>query len=1239
MNSSPPLKQRHIFSRIRLTRGAWPAAVCIASWLVGVASAQTVAVTYAFTEPVLGAGSAPYCTVGIDGCDTLQTAGQPQVPFRTGRILLPSGAVITKVISSLEAPVQIIDLDNPLAFGRTPVPIGLTAPPAAAQFSLDKPDPAIYTSDVPYPENRVQLLSIQRLHGYDVAVVRVYPAPYKPASGKLLFCPKIVVKIDVETPIRKVNTASSHVLSATQRDSVREFVDNPVAVAESGARTTTSAINLEAYDYLLVTRASLTNAFQPLVDQKVSDGLAVKVAIVDDILASTAGSDDAAKLRNYLAQAYANWGVSYVLLGGDVGTVPHRGAYAYCQGAEPAMPCDLYFACLDGSWNSDGDAYWGEPTDGEGGGDVDLVAEVYVGRAPVDTAEEASRFVEKTIRYERGGHNNAEKALFLGEYLGNYSGVEAHGGYGLDALLPSFTKFDVTWLDDRPTNAQTWDATKGMAALNTSPHLVASFGHANATYALRMDRSYLANTTNQDLFLLNGAGCLSGAFDYASGDCFAEELLKKNNCGAFAVIMNTRNGWFSASYESRFSIEFMQRFFDRLLVDGEVSIGKAHYRSKEEMLGRVERAGDMTYRWCYFTNTLFGDPHVPLQHDALNLLPEQGLLSTGYVGGPFTPAQRTYVLSNSSTGMLAWTSLQSADWVSVSPHDGFVASGMTTNVVITFTPRATVLLPGSYTDSVTFSNVVSGYGVDVPVSLSLYGNLSFASNSSSVMERRGAKIMLSVMRGSNTNRTATVDFATLEGTALAGQDYVATNGTLFFAVGEASRTIEIMVRDDDVAESDEQFQVVLSNPTGYATLESPSVVLATIHDNDWLDHFAWSEVGTAPRIGHPLDMTATAINRTGDPLTRFASTCALYAMHGIPFAYDVGEVSNAWDYPLACYKQDARTQVIYPAAEIGSSGLITGLSLYVYGIPSQPLNAWTIRLKHTPLGYYDESTRNWQTNDWVVAIQTNITITARGWNRFAFTTPFAYDGTNNLLVDFSFNNDKSSSPSGYCYGTDVTTNRSLFAKVDGGAGDPLQWSGRTPDNKIACLVPVIQLEKNKLLALTPSETTPFVAGVWSGRLAFLDEGTNIALHISDGAGHAGISEKFDVLDLNSLALAPSLWLSDYGLPSDGSALFIDSDGDGFENWAEWVSGTDPTNRLSLLTIESACPRDEDGRFRIRWQSVPGKRYRVESLDALSPSGTFIPFASDIPGEAATTEIIDWRPDTTGSRFYRIGVEP
>jgi len=58
----------------------------------------------------------------------------------------------------------------------------------------------------------------------------------------------------------------------------------------------------------------------------------------------------------------------------------------------------MYYACLDGNWNADGDSLWGEAFYSvfDPGDDADLYAEVFVGRIPVSTLEEADILVDKT---------------------------------------------------------------------------------------------------------------------------------------------------------------------------------------------------------------------------------------------------------------------------------------------------------------------------------------------------------------------------------------------------------------------------------------------------------------------------------------------------------------------------------------------------------------------------------------------------------------------------------------------------------------------------------------------------------------------------------------------------------------------------------------------------------------------------------------------------------------------------
>jgi hypothetical protein len=115
------------------------------------------------------------------------------------------------------------------------------------------------------------------------------------------------------------------------------------------------------------------------------------------------------------------------------------------------------------------------------------------------------------------------------------------------------------------------------------------------------------------------------------------------------------------------------------------------------------------------------------------------------------------------------------------------------------------------------------------------------------------------------------------------------------------------------------------------------------------------------------------------------------------------------------------------------------------------------------------------------------------------------------------------------------------------------------------------------------------------------------------------------------------WLQQYGLPTDGSADFADPDGDGLNNWQEWVAGTDPTNALSVLKITSATRTNNPDGFVVTWVSDNSRRYYLQRSLNLAGQPAFSTIKSDIVGQAGTTSYTDTNTAGPGPFFYRVRV--
>lgn len=111
------------------------------------------------------------------------------------------------------------------------------------------------------------------------------------------------------------------------------------------------------------------------------------------------------------------------------------------------------------------------------------------------------------------------------------------------------------------------------------------------------------------------------------------------------------------------------------------------------------------------------------------------------------------------------------------------------------------------------------------------GIVQFSSPAYSIAENAGTAVM-TVVRTGDLAQVATAGFATSDGTARAGTNYLAQSGTVQFAAGESTKDIRLSILDDGLVEGDQTVNVTLTNALGGAVLGPQSNALLTIRDNE-----------------------------------------------------------------------------------------------------------------------------------------------------------------------------------------------------------------------------------------------------------------------------------------------------------------------------------------------------------------------------------------------------------------------
>ena len=166
---------------------------------------------------------------------------------------------------------------------------------------------------------------------------------------------------------------------------------------------------------------------------------------------------------------------------------------------------------------------------------------------------------------------------------------------------------------------------------------------------------------------------------------------------------------------------------------------------------------------------------------------------------------------------------------------------------------------------------------------------------SPAVEGTDGTITFTVTLSNAADHPLTVNYATVNGTALAGSDYTATSGTLTFAAGETSTTVTVAVLDDAIFENPEAFTVELSDPSTGLTI-ADGVGEGDIIDTPDAPTVSISDGVPSPAVEGThgtITFTVTLSNAADHPLTVSYATVNGTALAGSDYTATSGTLTFA----------------------------------------------------------------------------------------------------------------------------------------------------------------------------------------------------------------------------------------------------------------------------------------------------------------------------------------------------------
>lgn len=509
--------------------------------------------------------------------------GEPNLPALSYWIVIPNDAKINITV----------DKGNPIVIGDvvlSPV-FKETVSGEGSEFILNK---EIYSKNSFFPKKLVECEDIKKIRNQSCSILWIYPYRYNPIKKELEIYEDLTISVNFDSNTSRLNIVDEYTYNYLNRIAIN--TKDICSIKQSSKKTNLASNN----EFLIICDDELKNAGEKLVLWKNMQGIKSKCISTLEINSMYNASSDSLKriiLKNYISNIpnTADSTIRYILLLGDVNTIPtNYGIYhpynynPACNGCQGKIATDLYYFDNDST--------------------IDYIADFSYGRLPLKTLNEAIGFVDKLISYESvrndesiyyntilvaaqfqdNNQDSVEDARFTKTANDVYSYLKGNGYtvnreyFAEPNVYPKYWSNSYVFENDTagieiPYNLQIpnfqWTADEETISnkINNGAFLVFHRDHGTIN---GWSRPYFRNThvnalQNGSKFpVVFSINCETGWFDtesdefsYSSGDCFAEEFIRKSNGGAIGIFAATR-----ASY-SRFNDRLAWGLMDAIWPD------------------------------------------------------------------------------------------------------------------------------------------------------------------------------------------------------------------------------------------------------------------------------------------------------------------------------------------------------------------------------------------------------------------------------------------------------------------------------------------------------------------------------------------------------------------------------------------------------------------------------------------------------------------------------------------------